>query len=68
MVILIKRKRAVDEPRGLEQTFKVKQPHVKSKEKMFYKNTSYRLKKYNIHHFYTEQELKACIVERFNRT
>ena len=73
LAIPLKSKRGVDVAAALEKCFKSQmKPPLKLQTdlgKEFYNADVKRiLERYRIHHFSTDQELKAQIVERFNRT
>ena len=72
LAIPIKSKKGPHVAAALERVFKVMKPPRKLKTDMgkeFYNSHVKRvLNRYRVHHFSTDQPLKAQIVERFNRT
>ena len=72
MAIPIKSKKGSHVATALEKAFKVMKPPRKLQTDMgkeFYNSHVKRvLNRYRVHHFSTDQPLKAQIVERFNRT
>ena len=72
LAIPIKSKKGPHVATALEKTFKVMKPPRKLQTeigKEFYNSHVKRvLNRYRVHHFATDQPLKAQIVERFNRT
>ena len=69
LAIPIKSKKGPHVAAALERAFKVVKPPKKLQTKEFYNfHTKIVLNRHRVHHFSTDQPLKAQIVEHFNRT